>query len=53
MRFEPEVAGGTITATEEHLDRLAAGFSQVIDAKSPWTYRHSEGVRRWRWGSRR
>jgi HD-GYP domain-containing protein (c-di-GMP phosphodiesterase class II) len=42
MRFEPEEVA--IAATDEHLDRLAAGFSQVIDAKSPWTFRHSEGV---------
>lgn len=25
-------------------DRVALAFSQVIDAKSPWTLRHSEGV---------
>jgi putative nucleotidyltransferase with HDIG domain len=42
MCFEPQERA--VEATEEHLDRLAAGFSQVIDAKSPWTFRHSEGV---------
>ncbi len=42
MRFEPEER--LCAATEEHLDCIAAGFSQVIDAKSPWTFRHSEGV---------
>lgn len=42
MAFEPQEVA--VTATEDHLDRLAAGFSQVIDAKSPWTFRHSEGV---------
>ena len=26
------------------LDRIAHGFAQVIDAKSPWTFKHSEGV---------
>lgn len=26
------------------LDRVALGFAKVIDAKSPYTYRHSEGV---------
>jgi HD-GYP domain-containing protein (c-di-GMP phosphodiesterase class II) len=26
------------------LDRIAHGFAQVIDAKSPWTFQHSEGV---------
>lgn len=29
---------------EETYDRVAFAFSQVIDAKSPWTLRHSEGV---------
>ncbi len=29
---------------EDHYDRVALAFSQVIDAKSPWTLRHSEGV---------
>ncbi len=29
---------------EEKYDRVALAFSQVIDAKSPWTLRHSEGV---------
>jgi putative nucleotidyltransferase with HDIG domain len=42
MTFEPEEQ--VVTATEELLDNIAAGFGQVIDAKSPWTYRHSEGV---------
>jgi HD-GYP domain-containing protein (c-di-GMP phosphodiesterase class II) len=28
----------------EMLGRIALAFSQVVDAKSPWTYRHSEGV---------
>ncbi len=42
MTFEPEER--VVTATPELLDNIAAGFGQVIDAKSPWTYRHSEGV---------
>ncbi|HVT82350.1 MAG TPA: HD domain-containing phosphohydrolase [Phycisphaerae bacterium] len=42
MAFEPQELA--VTTTDDHLDRLAAGFSQVIDAKSPWTFRHSEGV---------
>jgi putative nucleotidyltransferase with HDIG domain len=42
LQFEP--LDRSIAATEEHLDNLAAGFSLVIDAKSPWTFRHSEGV---------
>ena len=31
-------------ADAENLDRIATGFSQVIDAKSPWTQKHSQGV---------
>ncbi len=31
-------------ATEERLDRTAEAFARVIDAKSPWTWRHSNGV---------
>ena len=31
-------------ADERRLDRVAEGFAHVVDAKSPWTYRHSEGV---------
>lgn len=36
----------TLVADEGLLDRVAEAFAQVIDAKSPWTYRHSERVRR-------
>lgn len=32
-------------ATHERIDNIARGFAQVVDAKSPWTRRHSEGVR--------
>jgi putative nucleotidyltransferase with HDIG domain len=32
------------TATDERLDTIAAAFASVIDAKSPWTFRHSTGV---------
>src|SRR5262249_18280552 len=31
---------------EEYLDLVADAFALVIDAKSPWTYRHSTGVAR-------
>ena len=40
--FEPP--DRLLTADEDHLDRIADGFSQVIDAKSNWTYRHSARV---------
>jgi putative nucleotidyltransferase with HDIG domain len=40
--FEPQDM--MLVADAALLDRIAVGFSQVIDAKSPWTYRHSEGV---------
>lgn len=29
---------------DEQLDKIAEAFAQIIDAKSPWTFRHSEGV---------
>jgi len=31
-------------ADDARLDRIAEGFGKVIDAKSPWTFRHSRGV---------
>ncbi len=40
--FEPEEK--MLPADDGSLDRIAAAFAQVIDAKSPWTCRHSEGV---------
>ena len=33
-----------MTVGEDGLDRIASAFARVIDAKSPWTYRHSERV---------
>jgi putative nucleotidyltransferase with HDIG domain len=30
--------------TEERLDQICLAFAEVIDAKSPFTYRHSNGV---------
>jgi putative nucleotidyltransferase with HDIG domain len=40
--FEPE--DQMLSADAGLLDRIAQGFAEVIDAKSPWTFRHSEGV---------
>jgi HD-GYP domain-containing protein (c-di-GMP phosphodiesterase class II) len=34
----------SMTADDDRLDEVAEGFARVIDAKSPWTYRHSNGV---------
>ena len=34
-------------AGHDELDRVAEAFAQVIDAKSPYTARHSAGVARW------
>jgi HD-GYP domain-containing protein (c-di-GMP phosphodiesterase class II) len=31
-----------LTADDERLDAIAYAFAGVIDAKSPWTYRHSD-----------
>jgi putative nucleotidyltransferase with HDIG domain len=33
-----------ITMTEAMLDNICLAFAEVIDAKSPFTYRHSNGV---------
>jgi HD-GYP domain-containing protein (c-di-GMP phosphodiesterase class II) len=33
-----------IAADEARLDLVAAAFAGVVDAKSPWTYRHSDRV---------
>ena len=40
--WEPE--DRLLTADDAHLDGIAAAFAGVIDAKSPWTYRHSDLV---------
>jgi len=40
--FEP--GDQSLVADAATLDRIASGFAQVIDAKSPWTFKHSEGV---------
>jgi putative nucleotidyltransferase with HDIG domain len=45
LALEP---GGTpIVATEERLDAIAQAFAAVIDAKTPFTYRHSTNVARY------
>ncbi|MEO5656566.1 MAG: HD domain-containing phosphohydrolase [Nitrospiria bacterium] len=33
-----------IAVDDARLDRIAQAFAKVVDAKSPWTYRHSERV---------
>lgn len=43
-QLEPEDL--VLTANEATLDRIARAFAEVVDAKSPWTFRHSEGVAR-------
>ncbi len=48
-RLEPR--DKMIISDEAQLDRVAEAFSQVIDAKSPWTYKHSEGVRKFAVGA--
>lgn len=32
------------TCDDDHLDQIAAGFAQIVDSKSPYTYGHSERV---------
>ena len=33
-----------VTASEDSIDKICMAFAEVIDAKSPFTYRHSNGV---------
>lgn len=40
--LEPETR--RVTATEDSIDKICMAFAEVIDAKSPFTYRHSNGV---------
>lgn len=40
--FEP--SEHQLAASEDDLDRYASTFARIIDAKSPWTSRHSVGV---------
>ena len=44
VRLEPREF--VLTASDAAVDRIARGFAQVVDAKSHWTYRHSENVAR-------
>jgi putative nucleotidyltransferase with HDIG domain len=41
-KLEPEQR--RITANEDAIDNICQAFAEVIDAKSPFTYRHSTGV---------
>jgi len=40
--LEPEYR--RVTVTEATVDKICMAFAEVIDAKSPFTYRHSNGV---------
>lgn len=42
MSIEPQ--GGVLFADEDRLTKICEGFASIIDAKSPWTFRHSMGV---------
>ena len=42
VALEPEQR--RITASEDAIDNICVAFAEVIDAKSPFTYRHSSGV---------
>lgn len=42
MALEP--AGDKLLADEAHVSKVCEGFAAVIDAKSPWTHHHSQGV---------
>jgi len=45
-RWEPSEsdAGPSRIVEQDGFDRICLGFARVIDAKSPWTFRHSESV---------
>lgn len=43
LSVEPTERRNRVTASR--IDRLLTGFARLIDAKSPWTYLHSERVR--------
>jgi putative nucleotidyltransferase with HDIG domain len=42
VAMEPEVR--RVELADERLDQICLAFAEVIDAKSPFTYRHSNGV---------
>lgn len=42
QRWEPE--DKVQMADEACVDRVCEAFAQVVDAKSPWTHKHSQGV---------
>lgn len=44
MLAEHEPSDRVIMADADRLDSVARAFAKVIDAKSPWTYNHSEQV---------
>lgn len=44
MVLAAEPADRAMPLTEEDLDRVAETFADIIDAKTPFTYRHSSGV---------
>ena len=46
-----EPAEHRLKTNDEQLERVAEAFARVIDAKSPWTYKHSERVRRFALGA--
>ena len=41
---EIEPADTARVTDEDELDRVCEAFARVVDAKSPWTHKHSEGV---------
>ena len=46
-----EPADKRLETNDAQLDLVAEAFGRVIDAKSPWTYRHSERVRQFALGA--
>ncbi len=46
-----EPSDRVVLSDDARLDRVAEAFAQVIDAKSPWTYKHSERVAKYAVGT--
>lgn len=47
LMTEAEPPERIVTADPDRLDRVAEGFAEIIDAKSPFTFRHSSEVARY------
>jgi HD-GYP domain-containing protein (c-di-GMP phosphodiesterase class II) len=44
LAIEAEPASSAVITSDEQLDNICDAFAEVVDAKSPFTHRHSQGV---------